>query len=351
MIEKTGNITLGTLAARLGVSVATISKALSGKGRIGEEMRLKIKQLADELGYVPDAMARSLQKKVNDAVGFAIMGDIGNPWYSRVVSSISEHLDELGNTMMLAVGKDNPERFRHILASFVGSRVQGIIAGPVTDERSLEVFRPAIIRNIPLVVFGNLQTVSNNFVTPDQEWGGVLAADYLVELGHKRIAFMGANEESAGIPGTRFYGFVTRLNHYGLMPDFIVYSPLFSTRHGAYQLACEKLVPLPREQRPTAIFCHNDDLALGLVLALQQHGIRVPEDISVIGFDDIDEAAFAFPKLTTIGGLKEVYPAELCEALQLAVQHPQDIVVQRFIKPKLIIRNSTCCPADLSLKP
>ncbi len=338
------HVTLETLARRLGVSAATISKALSGKGRIGEETRLKVQRLADELGYVPDAMARSLQKKVNDTVGLLLLGNIENSWYSKIVSDISGWLDDLGRTMMLSVGGGVPSRLRHVISSFIGSRVQGIIAGPVGNDEAVEEFRPALNRCLPIVFFGNLRPLPHNFVTPDQEYGGFLAAEYLLGLGHRRIAFAGWSHEPSTAVGTRFRGYCEQLKKYSLQPELIIPSRLEVSRHSAYQLACDKIIPLPPEQRPTAIFCHNDDMAIGIMLALQQHGLRIPEEISIMGFDDIDEAAFACPNLTTIGGLKEVFPGELCQALLKAVEKPDEIVVQRFLRPRLVIRNSTAAP-------
>ena len=337
-------VTLETLAGRLGLSVATISKALSGKGRIGEETRLKIRRLADDLGYVPNIMARSLQREASDTVGLLLLGDITNPWHSKIVSFLSERLEELGRTMMLSVCSGNPMRLRHAVASFIGGSVQGIIAGPVADDATMEQFRPALARHLPIVFFGNLRPIPQNFVTPDQEYGGYLATEFLVSLGHRRIAFASWNDDEISVPGTRFRGYSEQMKRHGLKPQLIFSNQTKISRHGAYCLACEKIVVLPPEQRPTAIFCHNDDMALGIMMALQQHGIRIPDDISIMGFDDIDEAAFAYPNLTTIGGIKEIYPARLCQTLLKAISAPQEILAQQYIRPELVIRQSTAAP-------
>ena len=331
------NVTIAEMASHLGVSTATIAKALNGQGRISPAMVEKVRNLARELHYVPNSAARALRTNVKDAVGVLITSDIINPWYSQLVSLLEAELSKRKLTMLLALGKEDTEKIWHVQENFFGNRVAGIIAGPFSYANGLNHLQPAISRNIPLVVFNNLENQPLNFVAIDQEKGAELAIEHLLQLGHQKIVYLGCpHSDEPIIPATRYAGFCNVIRKHGL-PVMVIKAQGVGRQEG-FRLMHEILERYPAEKRPTAIFCHNDDIALGALMAIKDANLRVPEDIAVVGFDDIAEASYSLPALTTVGGVMESLATELVKALECVIAGKR---VQKLIKPELIIRAST----------
>lgn len=331
------NVTIAEMAKRLGVSGATVAKALNGKGRISPGMVEKIRGLARELRYTPNIAARALRTNLKDVAGVLITSDIVNPWYSQLVSQLELELSGRGLTMLLALGKGDPEKAGYALENFFGGRVCGILAGPVQYCGDSGFLREAVDRQCPLVVFSNLEELPVNSVAIDQEAGAGMAVDYLVKRGHRRIMYLGGlHQNRRQAAGTRFSGYKLAMQAHGLKPEFRI-EPVCNSRHDGFMLMNGLL--RSGGELPDALFCHNDDVALGAMLALQQAGLRIPDDISLIGFDDIAESSFSVPGLTTIGGVMHELAAELVDMLQHAVADPAS-VSRKLIVPKLIVRST-----------
>ncbi len=335
-------VTIASLAAELGVSTATVAKALHGQGRISAEMVARVRALARERRYVPNISARSLRTNLKDAVGLLITGDITNPWYSRLTSELEERFAQQGLTMLLALGKGSDERVLHAQENFFGGRVRGLICGPIITRQHMEVLRPTLDRQLPLVIFSNLEELPVNFVSLEQEVGARIMLEHLHGLGHRRICYLGSpNRDQWRVPRTRALGYTAFMEGRRLPPDYLVLPE--QSRRAAFDGTIRMLGERPRQKLPTALFCHNDDVALGALLALQQAGMKVPQEISVTGFDDIAEASLWQPGLTTIGGVMETMATELVKALEASVQGGQP-PYQSFIIPKLILRSTTTFP-------
>jgi len=337
------NITLQTLASRLEVSAATVSKALSGKGRLSEAMRSKVIALAQELGYVPDIGARSLRTRCQEVVGVVILSGINNSWYGTLITSLERILSAMGKTMMLALS-DSEAKLQMILSNFSGYHVSGIIAGPVPDCAHALQYSGVQSRGIPVVGFGNLEAIPMNCVMLNQEMGGRLATEHLIALGHRHIAFVAPRGICAERGGSRYHGYRQTMREHGLEPQCLESPVVGYWRRVAYELACQNLIGKNVNQRPTALVCHNDEWALGILLACQQHGLQVPHDLSIVGFDDIEDAAFSSPSLTTIGGIKEVMPELLCDMLQSQDTPVHPPFIQHVVTPKLIVRGTSIPP-------
>lgn len=339
-MKKKQTVTVATLAEKLGVSTATVAKALNGQGRISEATIRRVKELAKELKYVPNQAARSLRTNVKDTVGLLITSDISSAWYSALVSQLETEFSRRGLTMLLALGKSDQKKIGHAMESFFGGRVRGIIAGPISNQRDMEFLQAAEDHGIPLVIFSNLEKLPINFVALDQEAGARIMLEHLYQLGHRRIAYFGA---LSPLPGTRQAGYHSFMEKFDLEPENIHLDEF--SRKGAYDKMTQLLKTKTVSELPTALLVHNDDMALGVLLALQQAGIKVPEEISVTGFDDIAESSFCIPGLTTIGGIMESMVKELVDTLDYAVLNTNGPPQQRFIIPKLIQRATTAKPA------
>jgi LacI family transcriptional regulator len=250
-------VTITTLARKLGVSTATVTKALNGQGRISEATVQRVRELAKELKYVPNLAARSLRTNIKDAVGILITSDIINPWYSQLTSILESELSKRGLTMLLALGKGSPERIEHALDNFFGGRVRGIIAGPISNAAEAEILRSAIDRQIPLIIFSNLEKLPLNFVALDQAAGGRIMLEHLYQLGHRKIAYLGAlppRENEMLLNRTRSAAYVDFMDKYDLEPQFLSYNGNYGpSRRAAYDLMNHLLKITPMENLPTAI--------------------------------------------------------------------------------------------------
>ncbi|MBQ6471614.1 MAG: LacI family DNA-binding transcriptional regulator, partial [Victivallales bacterium] len=201
-------VTIASLAQELGVSTATVAKALNGQGRISAAMVARVRELARERKYVPNISARSLRTNIKDAVGLLITSDIANPWYSLLTSELADLFAKRGLTMLLALGKSSDERLRLAQESFFGGRVCGIVCGPITTREHLEQLRPTLDRQLPLVVFSNLESLPVNFVSLQQETGARLMLEHLYGLGHRRICYLGSPARNNWrSPNTRAWGY------------------------------------------------------------------------------------------------------------------------------------------------
>ena len=332
-------VTMAEIGSRLGVSSATVAKALHGKGRISAEMVEKIKAVAKELKYVPNTAARALRTNVKDAVGVLITLDIVNPWYSQLVSSLEEELSARGLSMLLGLAKGDLRKAKNAMPNFLGGRIKGLLAGPLFSRADLAFVEEAIDFGLPVVAFNSLEELPLNVVDINQAAGAKLAVEHLVELGHRRIVYLGSpSSVEAQVPSSRYAGFTSAMKASGLEPLYVSAEGPVSRRAG-YQLA-EFYLDHQGADRATAFFCHNDDLALGAMLAFQQRGLRVPEDLSVIGFDDIEESTCSHPSLTTVGGVMNELAHDLVDLLE-QVADSDEVIRKQLIEPKLIVREST----------
>ena len=340
-MKKTGNITLATLAKKLNVTTTTVSKALRGKPGIGPEMVKKVQDLARELNYQPNFAAQSLKKNTSDSIGLLITNDITNPWYAQLVSSIESELSKRGKTMILSLGKDDYEKERNCLEAFRGGRVAGVIIGPIFRQRNLENIWQSLNNGLPMVMFNCMDEMPVNYVAINQAEGARLAVNHLIENGHKRIGYLCCSEGDLQEVGkSRREGFEQALFEHDM--------PLFGrdiitgavSKKGGYE-AMKKLLEQDREKLPTAFFCHNDNVALGAMLAVQQAGLSVPEDISLIGFDDVEESSLVYPALTTVGGIKDKFAKELVETILNFVENKTKTNrIKKEVTPELIIRDT-----------
>ena len=340
-MKNNGNITLATLANKLNVTTTTVSKALRGKPGIGPDMVKKVQALARELNYQPNFAAQSLKKNSIDSIGLLITSDITNPWYAQLVSSIEAELAKRGKTMILSLGKDDYEKERNCLEAFRGGRVAGVIVGPIFRQRNLENIWQSLNHGLPMVLFNCMDEMPVDYVAVDQVEGARIAVNHLIENGHRKIGYLCSPEEDSQEAGkSRREGFEAALfaNDIPLYGRDIIKSPV--SKKGGYN-AMKELLKQDKSTLPTAFFCHNDNVALGAMMAIQQAGYSVPEDFSLIGFDDIEESSLAFPPLTTVGNIKNKLAKELVDTILNFVENQKKSKrIKKEVKPELIIRDT-----------
>jgi DNA-binding LacI/PurR family transcriptional regulator len=295
--------TMVDIARQAGVAPMTVSRVINENGYVSAEMRDKVQQAVKELNYHPNGLARSLKRQRTQVVGI-LLPDIANPFSAQLVSGIQEMLMARGYSSFICISERSAAREEAGIRALFDHRVDGIIVATRETLEGNELLERLTERNLPLVVVGrNWRHTQVDRVTADHGKGGYDATDYLISVGHRRIGFVGATRVS-GAHLQRFQGYLRALREHDLELDEqlivgpeAVAGPGYSTQQDGYQ-CMQRLLALTR--RPTAIFARNDFTAIGAMCAIHDAGLRVPEDFSVIGFDNVPLAAYTSPPLTTV---------------------------------------------------
>ncbi|HEY0318798.1 MAG TPA: LacI family DNA-binding transcriptional regulator [Solirubrobacterales bacterium] len=280
------------VADRAGVSQSTVSRALSGDPNVSEVTRQRVIAAAQALNYSPDTIARSLITRRTNRIG-VVISDITNPFYPLLVERLDRDLGDLGYTMLLFKHEKSIER--ELISHFVSRSVDGLIF--TSAELDLPLAPELHSAEVP-VIFLNRYIDDEGFdrVVSDNLAGGRRAGELLAELGHRRIALVSGPPETS-TARDRDEGFVGALSELGqpIAAELRMSGPY---EHETGVRACRELLSL--DDPPSAIFCGNDVIALGVWDAAISAGVRIPEDLSVLGFDDIDIASWNSIALTTI---------------------------------------------------
>lgn len=286
--------TIRDVAQRAGVGVATVSRVLNGTGYVKAETRERVLEAAAALGYVPSQLARGLVRHLSDTVGLVIP-DITNPFFPLITRGVEDAASEAGYTVFLCNTDNDPALEAHDVQKLRERRVDGIIFVGTTERR--ESVDRLLADGIPVVVMDRqLGHADVDTVLVDNRWGALAACRHLIELGHRRIAHA-AGHQSTRTGQDRHEGYREALEEAGIAydPAAVVWGDF--TYESGFRVG---QVLLGRYPRPTAIFAGNDLIALGVIRAAEEAGIAVPDDLSVVGFDDIQMSAVVRPGLTTV---------------------------------------------------
>jgi DNA-binding LacI/PurR family transcriptional regulator len=317
-------ISIKDIARAAGVSHSTVSRALSDSSLVSNETRVKIKSLAHEMGYSPNALARGLVTSHTYTIG-VVVTSIADPFAAEIVQGIETTAQDNGYSVILTNSGSQPDRELQAVETLREKQVDGVI---VTASRIGALYASHLERTgRPVVLVNNHNEQSGRYVysvTVDNNDGGFCATEYLLHLGHRRIAYVSAPPHHSSDQG-RFRGYLDALGEYNVIfdPQLVIQGD--GQAEGGKK-ALIKLMTLA--SRPTAVFCYNDMTAVGLMHSAHQIGLRIPEDLSVIGFDDIPFATYVNPSLTTIAQPKQ-------EMGQMAMQIMLQLITARAIKEDL----------------
>jgi LacI family transcriptional regulator len=296
MTRKSGPVTIRHLAALADVSPATVSRVINNSGYVSEKTRQRVEAVIKELGFHPDAHARGLRGMPSGLVALVIPS-ILNVFYTALSESIENKLRQLGYTMLLGVTKDDPDLYLNYLAQFRELKVDGIICVPPPHGACLPAIQDMVDQGIPIVeVNRRHENCILDAVLADNFQGVKLGTEYLLNLGHQRIALIvGSLETSTG--KNRLEGFRWTMANAGLESDpALIKVGDFSKEYGIQ--AAQELLRV--EPRPTAIFTTSNRLLIGVMTVLMQQQIRVPDDISILSFDDSEWLSFWQPPITAV---------------------------------------------------
>jgi LacI family transcriptional regulator len=344
-VSRTTQPTIYDVARLAGVSTATVSRSLNGTGQIAPTTRLAIEAAVRQLGYQPNRIARSLVTKSTQTIAL-LLPEITNPFYGSLVSGIEQRTRELGYTMLLCTTEGDAGREETYLDLLRSKQVDGaLVDGLVLPRERIARF---IAEGFPIVCLDrDVDSPAVPLVQVDNRRGARMATEHLLGLGHTRIAHV-AGAPELQLSHERTDGYRTALRAAGLDPDpHLVVVGCF-TEDGGYEAARKLLADRPV---PTAVFAANDLSAVGVLEAVAESGRRVPDDVSVIGFDDLRLAAYTTPPLTTIHQpAREI--GERATSLLLDLMRGKKIRRHRhLLDPELVVRRSTAPPRRRSSRP
>ncbi|MEB3418503.1 LacI family DNA-binding transcriptional regulator [Salipiger marinus] len=291
--------TLRDIAQELQLSVSSVSLALRGHPRIPENTTEKVRQTAARLGYIYNRAAADLRRAESRLVAVCI-NDLSNPVFNEFLVQIEEELHSQDRAVFLGVARESAELQRQFLKTALEHGVSGIILCPVqgTGVADLDMLLPAGDGTAPVVptaVFSRrIAAASLTQFVNDDPLTGRLAAGCVLDEGHRRIGWLGGGQATSTAQG-RLAGCLARLNEAGLPPPQIRHGP---TSRAFGRSAALELLRGP--EPPTALLCFSDLIAFGALATLRELGLRPGIDVSLVGCDDMDEAAFTAPGLTTV---------------------------------------------------
>lgn len=330
-------ITIKDIAKAARVAHTTVSRALNGNPAVNEQTATRIRLLAREMGYVPNVVAQNLKTKSTRAIGM-VLTTMTDPFLARVVEGVEQAAVEAGYALFVSTSHDDPKREMGVIRTLRQRRVDAIIIASMWVSN---IYGEELKRlRIPAVLINHaLEGEHLRYVTVDDVKASRDAVSYLISLGHRRIGYV----KSADRPNTYVQNRLTGYQHALQAAGMVFDSRAVISSEGStdFERGMNSLKFL-RSIRATAAFCYNDLTALGLLRACQEKGIRVPQDLSVMGFDDLECAQYVSPTLTTVRQPR----AELgVLAMRLAtdlVQRRKGVDIESIeVRTELVEREST----------
>ncbi len=332
-------VSIKDIAKAAGVSHSTVSRALSDSPLVKAETKARIQRLAQEMGYTPDAIARSLVTRHTRTVGIVVT-TITDPFVAEVVQGIEDTAQQNDYSVILASSASEPERELAAVEMLRAKRVDSVI---VTSSRVGALYLEHLERfGVPVVLVNNHNRQSGRYtfsVSVDNQHGGHLATTHLIQRGHRRIGYVSGPADHSD-DAERLAGYRQALDESSITfdPALVVHG---NGRLDGGERALRTLARLA--EPPTAVFCYNDMTAIGLISAARQTGLSVPEDLAVVGFDDIPLAAHVYPSLTTVAQPQRDMGRQAMN-MALALMTADDSTTpfsDIVVKGKLIVRASS----------
>ena len=329
--------TLEDVARKAGVSKSTVSRVLNNSAKISEETRGRVLNAANELNYEPNIIARSLSKNKTFTIG-VILEDILNPFFSAVAKGIETALKASGYSMILTSSDFDYENEMKLTRMLIQYKVDGILLTPVNHDGETVSFLKE--RGIPFFIMNSRSEDKEvSWIDSDNYQGGLMATRHLLSLGHSKFLCL----RHMAIDGSRlrFEGFKAAITEAGLsMSDQIILGDAHSRRDG-YELTGRFIDENGPGAMPSAVIAVNDTVAIGVIEALLERDLQIPEHVSVIGYDDINISSLIRVPLTTIYQPKfrmgEIAASQLVDKIERA---ERGVARQFLIQPKLVERES-----------
>lgn len=327
--------TMKDVARLAGVSTSTVSHVINKNRFVSESIADKVNAAVEQLNYAPSALARSLKLNQTRTIGMLLTAS-SNPFYSEVVRGVERSCYERGYSLILCNTDGDAERMNRSLETLLQKRVDGLLIMCTENHRPS---KDAISRypSLPIVMMdwspfeGSIDVIQDNALL-----GGEMATDYLIRHGYSRIACItGPLDKTTAQERLNGYRQSMKKARLEILPGYEVSSDF---EFGGGLVAMEQLLMLP--EPPHAVFASNDAMAVGVYQALYQRGLRVPDDVAVVGYDDIQLAQYLMPPLTTIHQPKDSLGELAVDALLHRLQEPESEPQVLVLTPELVVRQS-----------
>lgn len=332
--------TMKDIARLAQVSTSTVSHVINGSRFVSDEIREKVMRIVVELNYTPSYIARSLKVKATKTIGLLVTAT-NNPFFSEVMAGVEQYCQKNQYNLIIATTGGDAKRLQQNLQTLIHKQVDGVLlmCGDSRFQADME-----LTVSLPLVVMDWWFTELNaDKILENSERGGYLATKSMVDAGHQKIGIITGNLRKS-VAKNRLQGYKKALSEANIVlnPDWIVESH-FDFEGGI--VGAQKLLAL--SDRPTAIFCCSDTIAIGAYQAIQNQGLRIPQDISIMGYDDIELARYLFPSLSTISQPKAELGKLAVETLLQRIQEPNENYRTLVLEPTCILRESISSPSNV----
>ncbi|SFT85871.1 LacI family transcriptional regulator [Selenomonas sp. GACV-9] len=297
-MEDMKNATIVDVAKLAGVSVATVSRVVNGNYPVKVETRERVQKAIETLHYVPNVQARELNTRRSSTIGVVVPG-LYNMFFAEVIDGIEETVRKDGLSLLLNCAKNDPQQEMNCINALVSRNVSGIIVISPNTADIKESFYAELVKRIPLVFINGYHRIANvSYVANDEKLGSRQALEYLEGLGHERIMFVrGVNSDSYTIKEEAYRELMTEKS---MLEESLVVNIGEGNGVETVDSTMARLLEVIPQTEPTAIFCCNDLMAVGALNACKRLGRKVPQDISVMGYDNISLSRLVEPKLTTM---------------------------------------------------
>jgi LacI family transcriptional regulator len=326
------------VAARAGVSLGTVSNVLNRPDRVAPATRDRVLKAIAELGFVRNEAARQLRAGRSRTIGLVVL-DVGNPFFTDLAAGVETTATNQGLSVVLCNSSDDTDREAHYLSLLQEQRAFGILITPVANKTpAIDEIRR---RGTPVVLVDRGSSRQQCSVSVNDRVGGELAAAHLIAQGHKRIAFVGGplpiKQVSERLDGARAAAKAAGLPASAIT---VIETPVLNVAAG--RVAGEQILALSARRRPTAAFCANDLLALGVLQEMTRRHLAIPGDLAIVGYDDIDFASAAAVPLTSVRQPRAQLGQAAMELLLEEAMAPDSHQHRQVVfEPELIVREST----------
>ena len=330
-------VTIKDIARMLNISKSTVSRALIGRSDIHPETKSKILQLANQLNYEPNTLAINLKQQRTNTIG-VLIPETTNRFFSRAVGGIQKVADMAGMNIMICQSNESYIAEKNNLHSLMSSRVDGLLISLSRESDRSDHFKPVIDKGIPMVFFDRIcEDINASQVFSDNYEIAKEGTEHLIQQGCRRIMFM-AGQQHLFTSRNRLRGYIDALKKHNLpvLESYIIHTQYASNKVEEY---ARYIVNLP--QRPDAVFALNDYTAIELMYLLKKSGLRIPDDIAMLGFNNEMMCRFIEPSLSSIDHPAHEMGAAAAEILINHIRHPELKPENRLIKSKLIVRESS----------
>lgn len=329
--------TIYDVAKRAGVSAMTVSRVINGRRDVRPETKEKVLKAIEELGYVPNSLARSFVLQKTKTIGLVIT-DITNPFFTTLARGVEDTAMKNQFSVIFCNTDEDPEKELIYLELLARKRIDGVILASASGKKT--PLKSLLIKNIPIVLVDrNVEGLEDvDIVKGDSVYGSYILTKHLIELGHKKIGIIVGNK-NISTAKDRVEGYKRALIEAGIDIDERLIRFSKYSKEGGYD-STKELLSL--EDRPTAIFGGNNFIAIGAMIAIRELGLKVPEDVALVSFDDIESLSQIYPFLTVVTQPAYSMGVIATELLIRRIEGRDKIDEKRevILKPELIIRES-----------